>query len=369
MNNNPDDIFFPMFTCEICEKDFSTIEELNDHNASKHSPVIQEMEKDLDVLKVLKELTKHLRNLTNDVNQIKTNSVILDKTAINVMKHEIIEEVTNNSDEHNRKLEIRLNKMAQDLDNIKNKVLKSTEEEANDAKKKKEETPSKSLPKKDENIHHPPKETLLVADSIGHNIQLSKVEKAMNTKVKAVKAYGAIKDVTGSRFKLPQRYPQANFTDVIPNELKKDDFECLIIQAGSVDITNLDTKNNANENIDSFKQETIKAATDMFNAATGALNSKTNLKKVVLMTHIPRYDLKQDDPMSLKPVLSQLYNNTIIQLWIHSPLKNKLFIGSHNLDCTGGIKASRYHNIQWGLYDGIHMFGSSGMKIFSSQLR
>ena len=93
-----------MFTCEICEKDFSTIEELNDHNASKHSPVIQEMEKDLDVLKVLKELTKHLRNLTNDVNQIKTNSVILDKTAINVMKHEIIEEVTNNSDEHNRKL-------------------------------------------------------------------------------------------------------------------------------------------------------------------------------------------------------------------------------------------------------------------------
>ena len=60
MNNNPDDIFFPMFTCEICEKDFSTIEELNDHNASKHSPVIQEMEKDLDVLKVLKELTKHL---------------------------------------------------------------------------------------------------------------------------------------------------------------------------------------------------------------------------------------------------------------------------------------------------------------------
>ena len=106
----------------------------------------------------------------------------------------------------------------------------------------------------------------------------------------------------------------------------------------------------------------------MFNAATGALNSKTNLKKVVLMTHIPRYDLKQDDPMSLKPVLSQLYNNTILQLWIHSPLKNKLFIGSHNLDCTGGIKASRYHNIQRGLYDGIHMFGSSGMKAYTNSV-
>ena len=54
----------------------------------------------------------------------------------------------------------------------------------------------------------------------------------MNTKVKAVKAYGAVKDVTGSRFKLPQSYPQANFTDVIPNELKKDDLSASLFKQG-----------------------------------------------------------------------------------------------------------------------------------------
>ena len=88
------------------------------------------------------------------------------------------------------------------------------------------------------------------------------------------------------------------------------------------------------------------------------------LKKVIILNQTPRYDDKSVDPLSLKPALALLFNNTL-SLWIESPLKAKLTIGIHNLDCSGGVKEARYRDIKNKKYDGLHMYGPSGRKAYT----
>ena len=91
----------------------------------------------------------------------------------------------------------------------------------------------------------------------------------------------------------------------------------------------------------------------------------TTLSKVVLMKQIPRYDPSHVDPMGLKPTLALLFNTTITSLWMDSADKEKIFIGNHNIECTGAIKESRYRHTKSGKFDGIHLYGSSGRKAYT----
>ena len=84
------------------------------------------------------------------------------------------------------------------------------------------------------------------------------------------------------------------------------------------------------------------------------------------MKQIPRYDTASDDPHSLKAALSQLFNDTLVQLWLGSPLKERISIGSHSLECNGGIRDSRYRLKN--RFDGIHMYGVSGRKAYTESV-
>ena len=75
------------------------------------------------------------------------------------------------------------------------------------------------------------------------------------------------------------------------------------------------------------------------------------------MKQIPRYDPLSVDPLGLKPVLSNLFNSTLTDLYIlymASTVKDKMFVGNHNIECTGAIKEARYRHTKSGKYDGIH---------------
>ena len=72
------------------------------------------------------------------------------------------------------------------------------------------------------------------------------------------------------------------------------------------------------------------------------------------------------DPHSIKAALSQLFNDTLVQLWLGSPLKERMTIGTHSLECHGGIRDARYRNGK--KYDGIHMYGPSGKKSYTESV-
>ena len=84
------------------------------------------------------------------------------------------------------------------------------------------------------------------------------------------------------------------------------------------------------------------------------------------MKQTPRYDPTNRDPASIKAALAQIFNETLVQLWLNSPLKDNITIGTHNLECHGGIRDMRYR--QGGKYDGLHFWGPSGNKSYTESV-
>ena len=205
---------------------------------------------------------------------------------------------------------------------------------------------------------------LMIGDSISGNVDLDALESAMKGEIKVSKAYSAIYDV-GNEGKSAARYPSKNFKDVIPAELSKDSFEYLILQAGAVDITNLNTKDEPEKYLEYFKQEVVMSAQHLFSSAVNALQTHPTLKKVIIMNLTPRTTVAAADPLSLKPALVLLFNNTLRGAWMECSLKERLVIGAHNLECSGGVHEARYRDIKTGKYDGVHLYGPSGRKAFS----
>ena len=165
------------------------------------------------------------------------------------------------------------------------------------------------------------------------------------------------------------RFPARNFTDVIPAELSKDVPDVLVIQSGSVDITNLKTDGSeAVQYMEYFKQQAVVSSNTTFQAAITAANNHPKLKKVIIMKQIPRYDDDSSTPTGVKRKLSEMFNANLDKLWTDCPIKNKVMIGNHNLDCSGGIREARYRNIQLKKYDALHMFGPSGTKSYTKSV-
>ena len=115
---------------------------------------------------------------------------------------------------------------------------------------------------------------------------MNALQDATETKIVSAKACSSIHDTVSNVAKQAAKYPQSNFTDVIPAMLRKDDYESLILQYGSVDITNLNTKDEPSMYIEYFKQKTIMSAKNLFSAACNALKMDPKLLKVVLMKQI-----------------------------------------------------------------------------------
>ena len=221
-------------------------------------------------------------------------------------------------------------------------------------------------PKISEPAHAEPAPMILyVGDSISANVDFGALEVATQSEVVTAKAYSSIKDTVQNVAKQAAKFPASNFTEVVPAQLKKNSFKTLVLQAGSVDITNLNTKDEPTKHMEYFRQEAVKSAKNLFKVAVNALNTTPSLKKVVIMKQIPRYDPSHVDPLSLKPTLSVLFNSTLTDLWMESPYKQKIYVGNHNIECTGAIKESRYRHTKSGKYDGIHLLGSSGQKAYT----
>ena len=185
-----------------------------------------------------------------------------------------------------------------------------------------------------------------------------------------VKAYGSVRDNVKNVAKDAAKIPAANFAEVVPTQLGKQKYKTMIIQSGSTDITNLNTKENPEEHIEYFKDVAIESATNLFLVVTNELKTHPSLRKVVIMKQIPRYDPPHIDPLAIKPNLSELFNNTLTKLWmdLDPTMKKKIFIGNHNIECSGAIREARYRETRSGRYDGVHLYGPSGQKTFTQSV-
>ena len=108
----------------------------------------------------------------------------------------------------------------------------------------------------------------------------------------------------------------------------------------------------------------------MFTTAQNALKGHPYLKKVVIMEHPNRYDVKDVDPIGLKPALAKLANSVFNQLWINSPYKNKINVGNHNLDTSSSdcVLNDMFSYVKTGKHDGVHLYGPRGNKSYTKSV-
>ena len=209
---------------------------------------------------------------------------------------------------------------------------------------------------------------LFIGDSIIGHADLDVIADATKSKIVTAKAYTAIHDDIVNEVKDPAYFPEKNFLHVVPEQVAKDNLEYLVIQTGSVDITNMKTNKNPEKYLEYFKQETVIAAQNVFNSGLIALEHQPSLKSVVFLKQTPRYDPVDVDPLSIKAGLAHLFNNTLMNLWMNSSMREKIVVGTHNIDCSGAIQAARYRHTQTGRFDGVHLYGSSGSKAYTLSL-
>ena len=144
------------------------------------------------------------------------------------------------------------------------------------------------------------------------------------------------------------------------------------MSAPTVDISNLDTSRlRQNDCTDFFKQKVIQSSQNMFSLAQASLEEHAHLRKVIIMEHPPRFDNQTVDPTSVKASLTKLANKTLYQLLNNCSLKDKIFIGSHSLECAGigATHQARYLDQRTGRYDGVHLYGQTGSRDYTDSVK
>ena len=101
---------------------------------------------------------------------------------------------------------------------------------------------------------------------------------------------------------------------------------------------------------------------NMMKVAEDALATHENIKKVIIMNHAPRYDTVDVDP------IANFANSYMLKLWLDSHMKEKIIIGSHNLECPEKQRKKRYTDDRTKRYDGVHLYGRAGKAAYTESV-
>lgn len=348
-------------SCHICDHRAVNEEKLKDHMYNIHPEVvmIHTMAKQMNIMSdKIEEFEKFGLELTNVLKRVLDNQ--------NNMKQELFIIRNKQAEEQKKTPEVVPSVKPSPAPSI---TPRRTYAEASSSTSfPKTSTPSNASHSNAPRVNKHQQENqkmLFIGDSISSNVEISMLENATKARIKTAKAYSAAFDTETNIAKQAAMFPASNFTDVVSRELKNGKFTTVLLQAGSVDITNLNTKENPEKYTEYFKQVAVMSATNLFQVAENAFKDSPSTSKVIIMKQIPRYDPLEVDPLSLKPSLSLLFNKTLTKLWMDSSLKDKIFIGTHNIECNGAIREARYRHTKSGKFDGIHLYGSSGRKAYT----
>ena len=175
-----------------------------------------------------------------------------------------------------------------------------------------------------------------VKDSVAEVANLRKAEEITKTRIKSARASSSM-----------------NYEETVKHNLAnpgREAYDVLMMSAPSKDIVNSRTVDTS--------------CTNLIRIAAESLASNSNLKKVIIVEHPPRFDSQNSDKLAKRA------NAKLSQMWEHSAFKDKILIGCHNFNDfgTGKTHCRRYGNKGSGQYDGLHFLGPSGNYEFTKSI-
>ena len=141
-----------------------------------------------------------------------------------------------------------------------------------------------------------------IGTSLSKPLHVRQFEKETKTAVKMVKAFG-IKNESN------QLYPDKNFTDTVPGVVKNEKPDVLVLQCGSIEISNIDVKRaliDGEKDIEDYKKEWFvkieEDSANIFDVAERAIKQKPNMK-VIIVKRLPRFDQPSADPLGIRKII------------------------------------------------------------------
>ena len=252
-----------------------------------------------------------------------------------------------------------LNKLVENLSNISKGNTKQGE-----VPRKKENDQEKSA----RNVNRK-KKVLLVGTSISKQIDQRKIEKDLDVELKVERAY-CITDEANAR------YRDKNFKAEVPKFLEKEVFDTLVLQTGSIEITNIDVNKavmDTKKPIEEYKREWFekvdKDSENLFKVAEDALEQSPSLKEVLIVKRLPRFDRSSDDIIGIKSQLSVYANQAYNQIWMKKGCpKNIHVVSLDGLNSKGYLRQIIYGKTSDRNYDGVHCVGEHSVRHVSYRI-
>ena len=200
--------------------------------------------------------------------------------------------------------------------------------------------------------------------SVSKALDRKKFEKNANVDLNVVKAYCIGEE---------GRYKESNFTAIVPELVSKGGIDTLILQTGSIEITNIDVNRammDVTKDISEYKKEWFHKAEEdsknLFAIAEDAITKDSTLN-VIIVKRLPRFDRASKDILGIKSQLSKFANQAYDQLWLKQGSPSRIHIIELELGCS---KSVNLKNLIYGKndnpsYDGLHLVGGGALRHFT----
>ena len=203
-----------------------------------------------------------------------------------------------------------------------------------------------------------------VGTSLSKVLDKEKFEKDIDVELTMEKAYCIEEE---------GRFKQMNFKAIVPKLVEKGDIDTLVLQTGSIEITNIEANKammDASKDISKYKKEWYEKAekdsTNLFAIAEDAIKKDPNLN-VIIVKRPPRFDRASKDISRIKSQLSKFSNHVYDQLWLKNGSPAKIHIVELELGCENSqyLREIIYGQPQNPKYDGIHLLGKAASRHFT----
>ena len=328
------------FSCDLCEFSTPLYTDLWKHKLSHEGGSVHSIEQGELFIKImisqqdliLQQIERNGKRWEEQLNDLKSN--------ITIEMQELKQTILDSNRKGSADLQLKIDKLSESVSSFKKRDDIAP-------------LPHQTSPKEGK------EKILLVGDSLRRNLNISVVKNITDMELKRVEAFIVDKDDPKARI------PAKNFVEIVPNELKKDDYSTLIIQAGTNEVSNLNVSGSTVDKIESLKQEIKSSSEKIFSLAEKSLSENKELKKVIILKRIFRCDSLKDDPNQIKNKLSEFGNRTLDDIWLTKGCPKNITIAQQPLECDGNLRLSRYGSPSAKGYDGIHMRGAMAVQHYT----
>ena len=324
--------------CNYCEQTAETSEQHKNHMCEIHPEIV-----------LIHSMAQQM------------DTVLVNFAAFETFKSElgnVMKTVLENQKSIKQELSDRCSKLEKVVDQLSKKKVE--ESAPNDNEVPKDAPKIKEKKRKQKGAKH---RVTWVGTSVSKSLDTNKFENDTNTELTMVKSYCVNKE---------GRFPDSNFKVTVPAVVKKEDADTIVLETGSIEITNMDVNNamvDPTKDIKEYQKEWFEKAeevsTELFKIAEDAIAADENVN-VIILKRLPRFDRSSSDISKIKAKISEFANQVYDQLWLRRGSPERIHIVSIKLlEKEGFLKDIIYGSHEDKKYDGIHLVGSGASRHFT----